>query len=191
MSDGPHRSLPMRRAWKELAKRADKRTYDATEVQEALRHALASDWKNEVSPALISALKDVFSGRDNSLGFGKIALDQLEAAKPLAAGSVFGTNAVSWCIRAVKEGRVDKAAFYEAIGSAIRERGFAASRQVEEHYLRKSTENRAANVRQRIEKGGAMSDFKGMARRFLKIDGSSNGSPAKKQHDGLDDGVRF
>jgi hypothetical protein len=187
MSDGPHRSLPMRRAWKEVAKRADKRTYDATQVQEAVLSALAKDWKNEVSPALISALKHVFSGRDNSLGLPEIALDQLEAAKPLAAGSVFGANAVSWCILAAKEGRLDMASFHEAIGSAIRERGLATSRQVEEHYLRESNHRRADHVGARLE--SALAACSNAALATTVIDPQPSSRPGLRRQSGLDDGV--
>src|SRR5260370_10488150 len=139
MSDGPHRSLQMRRAWKELAKRADQGTYDSQQVSEAVPHALVGDWKNEVSAALIMALKSVFSGQDNSLRVREIALDQLEAAKPLAAGSVFGGNVVAWSIQLVHEGRMETNALYEAVGFAANERGFSGARQVEEHHLRESS----------------------------------------------------
>lgn len=36
MSDGPHRSLPLRHAWKELAKRADKKAFDCQDVIDAI-----------------------------------------------------------------------------------------------------------------------------------------------------------
>lgn len=49
MSDGPHRSLPMRKPWRELAMRGDKAAYSASEVAEAATNALASDFKMEVS----------------------------------------------------------------------------------------------------------------------------------------------
>ena len=49
MSDGPHRSLPMRKPWKDLAMRGDKAAYSASEVAEAATNALASDFKMEVS----------------------------------------------------------------------------------------------------------------------------------------------
>jgi hypothetical protein len=89
MSDGPHRSLPLRKAWKELAKRGDQGTYDAEQVAEAAAGALASDFKNEIKWSLVDALKSIFTGRDNSLGLPEIALQELEDAKSLAAGSVF------------------------------------------------------------------------------------------------------
>lgn len=151
MSDGPHRSLRMRKAWKELAKRGDQLTYDAEQVGEAASHALASDFKNEVSAPLVSALKDVFTGRDNSLGLREIALQQLEDAKALAAGSVFGMNAVAWSIQLVHEGRQGKEALYEAVGLAAKERGFANTRSVEEHYLRESSQRRADGVAARLQ----------------------------------------
>ncbi len=150
MSDGPHRSLPMRRPWRELAKRGDQRTYDFEQVAEAATHALASDFKNEVSAALISALKDVFIRKDNSLGLPEIALHQLDEAKAFAAGSVFGMNAVAWSIQLVHEGRLDKDALYDAVGLAAKERGFANARSVEEHYLRKSNQRRADGVSSRL-----------------------------------------
>lgn len=150
MSDGPHRSLPMRRPWKELAKRGDQLTYDSEQVAEAAAHALVSDFKNEVSGRLLSALKDVFTGRDNSLGIPEIAFQQLEEAKALAAGSVFGMNAVAWSIQLVHEGRLDKQALYDAVGLAAKERGFANTRSVEEHYLRESSQRRADSVSARL-----------------------------------------
>lgn len=150
MSDGPHRSLPMRRAWKELAKRGDQRTYDSEQVADAATHALAGDFKNEVSAHLLSALRDVFTRRHNSLGIPEIALQQLEQARALAAGSVFGANAVAWSIQLVHEGRLDTQALYDAVGLAAKERGFANTRSVEEHYLRASNQRRADGVSARL-----------------------------------------
>ena len=187
MSDGPHRSLPMRRAWKELAKRADQRAYDSEQVSEAVPHALASDWKNEVSAPLIAALKNVFAGRDNSLRLPEIALDQLEAARTLGAGSVFGTNAVSWCIQLVHEGRMDLDALYEAVGLAAKERGFAGTRQVEEHYLRKSSQRRSDGVSARLE--SAVSGLSEGKLGAMLIDPQPGARSAPRKKTDINDGV--
>jgi hypothetical protein len=133
-----------------LAKRGDQLTYDSVQVADAVTHALASDFKNEVSGRLLNALKNVFAGRDNSLGMPEIALQQLEAAKTLAAGSVFGVAAVAWSIQLVREGRLDTQALYDAVGLAAKERGFAYTRSVDEHYLRKSNQQRADSVSARL-----------------------------------------
>lgn len=150
MSDGPHRSLPMRKPWKELAKRGDQCAYDSEQVAAAATSALASDFKNEVSWSLISALKSVFQGQDNSLMLPEIAVKQLEDLRGLAAGSVFGRNAVEWSIELVNEGRLEPNAVYEAIGLAAKDRGFANTRAIHEHVLRETNPQRAAGVAARL-----------------------------------------
>jgi hypothetical protein len=187
MSDGPHRSLPMRKAWKELAKRGDQRTYDSEQVAEAAAYALASDFKNEVSGTLISALKDVFTRNDNSLGLPEIALHQLEEAKALAAGSVFGMNAVAWSIQLVDEGRLDKSALYEAVGLAAKERGFANTRSVEEHYLRESNQRRADGMSARLNSAiSGLSEVK-LGSMLVDLEPAAARGPRKRTD--LNDGV--
>ena len=44
MSDGPHRTLPMRHAWKQLAKRADKSANDSRDVADAICPTLVANW---------------------------------------------------------------------------------------------------------------------------------------------------
>ena len=151
MSDGPHRSLKLRKPWKELAKRADQDTYDASQIAEATAYAVASDFKMEVSWHLMEALKAVFTGCDNSLEMPELALDQLENAKALAAASVFGTNLVEWSITLIHEGKFGIEAFHEAVGLAAKDRCHANIRSIEEHYLRDSNERRAEHVSKRLQ----------------------------------------
>ncbi|HHW2244083.1 hypothetical protein [Pseudomonas aeruginosa] len=150
MSDGPFRSLQMRKPWKELAKRGDQETYDAAQVAEAATVALASDFKMEVSPYLTQELKAIFEGRDNSLLMPDIALQQLEEMKALAAGSVFGKNAVLCSIELIDEGKFGADAFHEAIGLAAKMRGLANVLSVKEHFLRESNQQRAEHVHSRL-----------------------------------------
>ncbi len=56
MSDGPHRTLPMRPSWRKLAERADNESFTAAEVSEAVCPALASDWRAEVSDVTLRAV---------------------------------------------------------------------------------------------------------------------------------------
>ncbi|AMV41742.1 hypothetical protein [Paraburkholderia caribensis] len=187
MSDGPHRSLPMRRAWRELAKRGDKLAYDSGQVAEAAKHALASDFKNEVSWPLVKALKDIFAGRDNSLGIPEIAIHQLEEARSLAAGSVFGMNAVAWSIQLVQEGRLGIDAFHDAIGLAAKERGLANTRQVEEHYIRESNQRRANGVSARLQ--GAISELSETQLGSMLVNPQPDKPRASQRRTGLNEGV--
>jgi len=177
----------MRRAWKELAKRGDQCTYDTEQVAEAAKHALASDFRNEVSWPLIRALKDVFTGRDNSLGLPEIALQQLEMARTVAAGSVFGMNAVAWSIQLVHEGRLDEEAFYDAVGLAAKERGIANTRSVEEHYLRESNQRRANGVSARLY--NAISGLSAIRLGSMLVDPQPAGARGSQKKNDLNDGV--
>ncbi|WP_418648274.1 hypothetical protein ACNQFN_06160 [Thauera butanivorans] len=187
MSDGPHRSLPMRKPWKELAKRGDQRTYDVEEVAEAAAGALASDFKNEVKWSLIEALKSIFTGRDNSLRLPEIALQELEDAKALAAGSVFGMNAVAWSIELISDGRFGLDALHDAIGLAAKMRGFANIRSVEEHYLRESNQRRADHVSKRIY--SAISGLSEGKLGSMLVAPESTGARRPKKRTHLDEGV--
>lgn len=189
MSDGPHRSLPMRRPWRELAKRGDQDTYDAEQVAEAAAGALASDFKNEVKWSLLDALKTTFTGRDNSLGILEIALQELEAAKALAAGSVFGMNAVAWSIELITEGRFGLDAFHEAIGLAAKERGFANVRSVEEHYLREANQRRSNNVGVRLRSAISSLSVGKLGSMLVTPEAVKNHRARKKTH--IDEGVRL
>ncbi|MBK9440986.1 MAG: hypothetical protein IPN53_06545 [Comamonadaceae bacterium] len=187
MSDGPHRSLPMRKPWRELAKCGDQGTYDAEQVIEAAAGALASDFKNEVKWSLIDALKSIFTGRDNSLGLPEIALQELEDAKVLAAGSVFGMNAVAWSIELITEGRFGLDAFYDAIGLAAKMRGFANVRSVEEHYLRESNQRRSENVSKRLHAAISSLSEGRLGSMLAGPELAKTQRPKKKTH--LDEGV--
>lgn len=187
MSDGPHRSLPLRKSWRELAKRGDQLAYDSDQVAEAAKNALASDFKNEVAYPLVKALKDIFAGRDNSLGILEIAALQLEEVRPLAAGSVFGMNAVAWSIQLVHEGRLGMEAFYDAIGLAAKERGLANTRSVEEHYVRESNQRRADSVSARLQ--GAISGLSESELGSTLVNPQPARSRARQKRTGLGDGV--
>jgi hypothetical protein len=192
MSDGPHRSLPMRQAWRNLAERADRCAFEPEQVADAVPDALGDDWREEGCDAVVREVRAALGdGRQPSLFAGE-KQDMIDALKKLSgAGYQLRRLVLDAVAQAVDDGFTGTDALVEGAANALAIRCGAGVRQVEEHYLRKSTDNRAANVRQRIEKGAAMSDFKGMARRFLKVDGGSNAAPAKNQHDGLDDGVRL
>jgi hypothetical protein len=133
--------------------RGDKDVYDDQQVVEAATEALASDFKKEVQWPLVMLIKSIFLSHDNSLlaPDPEVAIQELEAAKRLAASSVFGMNAIAWSIVLINEGRFGSAAFYDAIGLAAKERGGANVLQIEEHYVRKTDKSRASRVGKRIK----------------------------------------
>jgi hypothetical protein len=168
--------------------RADQPTYSSQDVRELMPAALGGEWRSEVAPALLTAIKRAFAFKNNSLKFPDIAIQQLEAARHLAAGSVFGSNALSWAIQLVQEGRTDANAVYDVVGLAAKERGYAHFRQIEEHYLRESIERRADGVRARLE--GAISGLSVTELGAMIIDRPAARRGSKKKSN-IDDGVAF
>jgi len=191
MSDGPHRSLPMRQGWRNLAERGDKKAFEPDQVTDAVPEALGDDWRAERCDDLVREMQTLLGDNPQGSLFGQKKEDTVDALKKVSgAGYQLRRLLLDAVAQAVDDGLVGAEAVLEGTTNALGIRCGAGVRQVEEHYLRKSTERRAANVRSRIENGAALSDFRAIARRLLKVDGGSSAPPAKK-HDSLDDGVRL
>ena len=53
MSDGPHRSLPMRPRWKKVAEYAGNEAFPLEDICDAIVVAVEWDWRKDVSPGLV------------------------------------------------------------------------------------------------------------------------------------------
>lgn len=189
MSDGPHRSLNMRRGWKRLAERAANHAFEPAEICNAVIPALAQDWRKEIPADLARGITGVLEGQQTSL-FNDQKLSQLEGLRPLAAGHSLGQVFLDCAIELARNGRTGSDASVEAATNALAVRASCGARQVEEHYCRKSTTTRAQNVRGRIEEGIASASLDGLARALLNPD-SGCALPTSGKQQGLDDGVRL
>ena len=67
MSDGPHRSLPMRRPWKTVAECADTPAFEVEEIREAIVPALEHDCRREMRREFLDGLCRVCSDQEASL----------------------------------------------------------------------------------------------------------------------------
>lgn len=187
MSDGPHKSLPMRRGWKLLAEYADNRTFERDQIGEAVLPALERDCRGEVGGDFLDALCRTCDDRQNSLF--KKDTQSLEALQS-RAGVGLGRVVLDYAIQAAARGDTGREIAEKAMTQALEDRAARGARQVEEHYYRKSTQTRASRVRERIEQGIRTADIGGLARKLLNSDsGTAAPKPAKRQ--GLDDGVKL
>ena len=189
MSDGPHRSLPMRPGWKKLAECADNEAFSTEEVCDRLRVALEKDWRKEMPEALVCKFREILSDSQTNFFYNQTA-DRLKLLWGEAAGYPIRGLFLDYMIWAVEQGysgdfALKRAAFETLSGLATR-----GARQVEEHYCRKSTSNRAVDVRKRIESGIERSDIMIIARRLVGGDKSELSRKPVKQM-GLDDGVQL
>lgn len=186
MSDGPHRSLPMRKGWKKLAERGDGRLHTSEQVCEAIPLALSDDWRAEGCDDFMRQARDVLIGTDQNTLFQLSKDETIDALKKLpGSGYPMRRMLVDSLVQAVTDGLTGQEAMVKGTSDALTIRCSAGARHVEEHYLRASSERRATNVRTRIEGGASSADFNAIARQFCKIDKTAG----PKKYDGLDEGV--
>ncbi len=189
MSDGPHRSLPMRRPWQRVAERADKRSFTPEEISRALEPALAQDCRDELRPDFLSSLRRV--AEEPSL-FRETVAAGIQAMQAQAGAGLERAvvDRVSF-LTALSPADIDGIALMkEAVKGALQNAANQRARQVEEHYLREASLPRAANVRDRLEAATGCTDFASLAERVLGIEPQGS-SKAPLRHTGLDDGVRL
>lgn len=186
MSDGPHRSLNMRKGWKKLAERGDGKLHTPEQVREAIPIALADDWRAERCDQFMRDVKAILVGTDQNTLFRLSKTETLEALKNLRGSGFPMRQMLKDClVQTVQDGNMGETALVKGTADALALKCSAGGRQVEEHWLRVSSERRAIHVRGRIEDGAAATDFNAVARQFCKLE---KAAPAKR-HDDIDEGV--
>lgn len=187
MSDGPHKSLNMRRGWKRLAEVADNRNFTSDEVRERLPKALERDWRLEVPEGLCKQVRGILNENQNSL-FGDPRPDQIETLRREAAGYPLAGVFLDCAIEAANKGLAGDTALRDAAGNALIDRATRSTRQVEEHYRRESTDGRANHVRERFETAILQSNLSAMVGRLTGLD-KGRRAPAPQKRTDIDDGV--
>jgi hypothetical protein len=133
-------------------------------------------------------VKAVLLGTDQDTLFKPSKDETADALRKLpGSGYPMRQTLIDALAQAVDDGLTGERAMVKGAADALAIRCGAGARQVEEHYLRASSERRAADVRTRVEEGASRSDFDAMARQFCKLE---KASPPNK-YDGLDEGVQI
>lgn len=169
MSDGPHRSLPLRLHWKRLARRAAKAAHSPDEVAEALPFAL----KCELLQAPLKAINEVMC-RDTL--FHTIRIEQLEALRVQHPGSAPANLTIDCALAAIASGLTGEAGAHAAVSAALADTMHSALRAVEEHYQREASPRSGNYVRQRLDAARHQVDCGAIARELL-----SSGVPPRQR----------
>lgn len=182
MSDGPHRSLPMRPHWQTVAQRAAQAAFSPDQVCEALPYAL----KRDILEAPIKDVRDIMSG--GSL-FPKLRIEQLEGLRESCRGSAQGNVFLDCAVDAVRDGLTGDAGTETALRNALEDGTRCAVRSIEEHYEREASSRSAGFVRERLDAARQKLDCAAIARELLSLEKP----PAKRsvtlpRHTGVDEG---
>jgi hypothetical protein len=185
MSDGPHKSLPMKPKWRSVAERAYNRAFGIDEIGTAILPALARDCHDEMSPGFIQGLRGLCE-HDKTLLFMHNVSEGVQELRP-EAGNGIGRRVLEHFERFAARGPVTVSTAVKAIECAGAERIAKSNRQIEEHTLREVTVSRANEVRDRLEQATATTQLTSLARQLLKLDDSGAARSSAKR-DGLDEG---
>lgn len=185
MSDGPHRTLPMRAHWKLAAHRAANAAHSIEEVSESIIFAS----KRDILEAPIGAVKDVIAA--SSL-FPDMRIDRLEALRGQFPRSAAANGLIDCAIAALGEGLAGDAAVATAVATAMEALARSASRGIEEHYQREPEARASRTVRVRLDAATVAADYAGAARQLLTpASPPSRRSVAPPRRSGLDQGPRL
>lgn len=189
MSDGPHKTLPMRPSWKRLSERADTASYAASEVGAAVCPALADDWRAEVPESIVQRVR-MTVGADAG---GSLFADQVDrdlvALRGLAPSPLAGLF-IDCARQAHAEGFRGEDACQAGAEAALSERAACGIRQVEEHYRRNTGMSSTDNVRSRLEAAIGEAPIRSLARELLTgRPGPVGRAPAKRT--GIEEGPQL
>jgi hypothetical protein len=160
MSDGPHRSLPMRRHWKDFAERSAKAAFSPDQVSEALPHAL----KKEILEAPIKEIRDIMGG--DSL-FPEMRIERLDALRQAHRGSAAATHVIDCAVEAAARGLTGEAGTHAAVKNASEDIARDHLRGIEEHYQREASSRSAGYVRTRLDTARQQLDCDVLTRELL------------------------
>jgi hypothetical protein len=187
VSDGPHKSLPMRNDWRKLAEHAANHAFQSDEIAAAIPAALTGDWKAEGCDDLVRQLREELHDNRQSSLFDQPVEEKLEALKNISgSGSPLRRLVLECVTQEVESGVLDSKAIDNGVDRALGELLARGARQVEEHY-RRSTDAGADQVRQSIQDAASQISI-GSIRSHLLNPGDKSGTPPPKK-DGVDDGV--
>lgn len=182
MSDGPHRSLPMRPHWKDLAQRAAKSVFSPEQVCEAMPYAL----KRDILEAPIITIREIMN--DGSL-FPELRVERLEKLQQSLRGSAPANLVIDCAIEAVRRGLNGDTGAETALRNACEDTARNALRGIEEHYLREAGSRSSGYVRERLDAARQKVDCGVLARELL----SANKPPSRRsvtlpRHSDVDEG---
>lgn len=188
MSDGPYRSLPMSRGWKRLAEFAENANFDRADTCAAASHALSTTWRNEVPAGVLKGVRDVFLEREPGL-FADTRLSRIDMLAAHTAGYGLGRQLVAHSASVVGEGLTGETGLAEATRRALAGYAARATRQIEEHYCRKTSARLTQQVRNSISAAIGAADFDKLARQCAGLEPHTARRSGVSKHVDIDEGV--
>jgi hypothetical protein len=184
MSDGPLKSMKMRRHWRPFADRVENPACPLKEVCEALEHAI----KRDFAEAPVEQVKNILGGgHEQASLFPQERIAQLEKLRRECPGSAAAKALIDCAVEAVTDGRGGEAAIKDALKNASDSYTRDYFRGVEEHCQREGADS-ADLIRDRLHATRQACDYDGIASDLASGEKPSGKSSGVEKHSGIDEG---
>lgn len=187
MSDGPHKTLQMRKGWRRLVQRSYRDASSDDEILDALPHALREDCREEISRQLLDALGHALAPQIQRRLFESDPSASLGELQELASGYPLAKSLLDCAGDAVNEAAGRDVKLVDVFAQALEERALSGARQAEEHCKREGRPTSAASMRTRLDQAISRTSFLKIAADIL----GNESAPTFVRKDGLDDGVNL
>ena len=154
MSDGPYKSLPLRKSWRTVTEYAHKPAFTADECAKAMRAALHDDFKRDVPKAMMKAISVVMLDTAQGSLLPTLAHSELENIRQAHPASGLGDAIIEHTQLALHQGKTGSEALEAGCQQAAQDYARSNILSVEEHYRREPAqfqrEQKTISVRQRL-----------------------------------------
>lgn len=188
MTDGPHKSLPMKPVWRKVAERAWNPTFSSEQLGEAIPRALLQ----ECDPAIVRMVALALTTSDQGTLFEESPHElamRVNAVRSRCPGSMFGNNLIDATVYEIWKASPGSPNLRIAVQVALQETASGAFRGIEEHGLRKEGLATANTLRQRLDAAKVCIDYGLIQDQLMSPSKNGNAFKSVPKRTGLDEGV--
>lgn len=136
MSDGPYKSLPMSKSWKDVAERAHKASFSDEEREQSMCVALRKDVLRNVGQDYINAIGNILVDQQQGNLLADQAATEIDNITSQYSQSPLRDTMSANIQAALHSGKSGENALVEGVNLTLQDYGRGCARQVEEHYKR-------------------------------------------------------
>ena len=192
MSDGPYKSLPMRKPWRTVTEYAHKDSFTPDECASAMRSALHHDFSRDVPQDMLKAVASVLLENEQGNLLPNLAHQELENIRYRFPSSALGDAVIEDTQAALQMGKTGEAAWAEGLTRAALNHADGSIRAVEEHYRSEpqkfQSEQKTVNVRERLAETLRTEVVKGVGQEVVAMHKGEKINTKLSKEDGLDSG---
>lgn len=136
MSDGPYKSLPMSKSWKDVAERAHKASFSDEEREQSMCVALRKDVLRNVGKDYINAIGHILIEQQQGNLLSNQAATEIDNITNQFSQAPLRDTMSANIQAALHSGKSGEDALVDGINLTVQDYGRGCNRQVEEHYKR-------------------------------------------------------